>query len=124
MEKKFTTVINCMDGRIQAAVIDFMQKKYNSLYVDNITAAGPCKLLAENKKEKIVKDILFRTGVSVEKHNSESIAVVGHHDCAMIKDDEEYQKSLVGEAVAFLKARFDVEVIGLWVNHEWKVEQM
>jgi len=125
MEKKFTTVINCMDGRIQQAVIEYMQKKYDSLYVDMITAAGPCKMLAEDKKTTIIKDLKYRTTVSVEKHFSKVVAVVGHFDCALIQKPDSEQQELLKESVLKVSAWFDdVEVIGLWVSSEIEVSRI
>ena len=41
----FATAINCMDGRIQMSVNEFIRKEYGVNYVDTITLAGPCKVL-------------------------------------------------------------------------------
>ena len=49
----FYTAINCMDGRIQESVTNYIKKKYNVLFVDMITSAGPVKILSISKKFKI-----------------------------------------------------------------------
>ena len=41
----FAAAINCMDGRIQIAIIRHLKKKYGIKYVDIITEPGPIKYL-------------------------------------------------------------------------------
>ena len=43
----FCTAINCMDGRTQQPVIEFLKDKFEVLYVDSITEPGPVHILAE-----------------------------------------------------------------------------
>ena len=125
MEKKFACVINCMDGRIQSSVIDYMRNEYKTLYVDTITVAGPSKILSEYKKDKLIKNIKFRTQISVEKHGSDIIAVVGHFDCAMIVMSDEDQKNHVEQAVKNVKKWHpEANVIGLWVAEDLSVSRL
>jgi len=124
MSRDFVTVINCMDGRVQAVVIEYMKRKFDALYVDSVTVAGPSKMLAENRKKRLIKDIKFRISISVEKHDSDVIAVVGHFDCAMIKTSDEDQIKFVKEAVNVVRKWYDVEVIGLWVNDKLEVIEL
>ncbi len=37
---KFVTAINCMDGRVQIPVIEYLKNNYGINYVDMITAPG------------------------------------------------------------------------------------
>ena len=55
MNKKFATAINCMDGRAQEPVIEYMKKSYGVDYVDMITEPGPNRILAENKEASIIE---------------------------------------------------------------------
>ena len=114
-----------MDGRIQTAVIDYMREEYQTLYIDTITVAGPSKILSEYKKDKLIKNIKFRAAISVEKHGSEVIAVVGHFDCAMIQQPDDLQQNHVTTAVENVKKWHDnVEVIGLWVDSDLSVKRL
>jgi len=79
--KKFATALNCMDGRVQKPVIEFLEKKYKVDFVDMITEPGIDKVLAEGNK-KILKEIKKKIEISVKKHGSKIVAVVGHADCA------------------------------------------
>lgn len=125
MENQFACVINCIDGRIQELVLNYMKDTYCVPFIDTITIAGPVKVLAENKKEKIIKDIKFRAGVSVKKHDSKVIAVIGHHDCALVLTSDDDQVQLVKRAVENVKTWFPlVEVIGLFVDGKWKINKV
>ncbi len=77
---KFCTAINCMDGRVQLPVINYLKKRFNAENVDVITAAGPDLILAEGTKPKAVEMILNHVSISIKKHNSKGIAVAGHYD--------------------------------------------
>ena len=77
----FATAINCMDGRVQIPVIEWMKQKYNVQFVDMITEPGPDKILSKESSE-LVNSIRNRVVISIEKHCSEVIAVTGHDDCA------------------------------------------
>lgn len=122
MEKKFACVINCMDGRIQEAVIEYMKNKYQTMYIDNITLAGPSKVIAENIMDDIIDNVKFRVDISVSNHGAKVIAVVGHFDCAGIPSTDEQQKQYVLQATKEVKTWKDgIEVIPLWVDKELKV---
>jgi len=78
---KFATALNCMDGRVQIPIIEFLKKKFKVDYVDMITEPGIDKILAEGNKE-LISWIKEKIKISVKKHNSKVIAIVGHADCA------------------------------------------
>lgn len=121
----FVTAINCMDGRIQIPVIDWLKKEYKTDYVDMITEPGPNKILAENKELAIVESIKKRVEISVKKHQSRLIATIGHHDCAGNPVDKELKIKQINEAIKIIKSwGFGVQVIGLWVNENWQVEKV
>ncbi|MCK4433251.1 MAG: hypothetical protein KAV48_04880, partial [Methanomicrobia archaeon] len=57
---KFATAINCMDGRVQIPVIEWLKRKYSASYVDMITEPGPNKILAESKDDPVIETIKRR----------------------------------------------------------------
>ncbi len=119
---KFCTAINCMDGRVQLPVIEYLKKKYRVEYVDMITEPGPNKILSDRTDQKLIESIFARVKISVEKHGSKHIVIIGHHDCAGNPTDEENQKAQTQNAINVIKNKFqNVEVIGLWVNKNWDV---
>ena len=122
---KFCTVINCMDGRIQLPVITYLQKRFNAKYVDSITEPGPNLILSKQTDFYLVESILTRLKISVEKHHSVGIAIVGHFDCAGNIASNEEQLQHIHEAVKFIRQSFShLEVIGLWVDENWNVTEV
>ena len=120
----FYTVINCMDGRIQESVVNYIKKKYNVLFVDMITDAGPVKILS-NKKSDNLESIISCIDISLKKHQSKGIAIVAHPDCAGNPISDEEQKKLLQKSVTFLMKKYiNVSVCGLWVNKNQKVEKI
>ena len=70
----FATAINCMDGRTQLPVIEYMKSRYGVDYVDMVTEPGTNKILAENGDKTTIESIKRRVKISVERHNSKQIA--------------------------------------------------
>ena len=125
MFKEFSCIISCMDGRIQIVVNEYMRKKYNTLYIDTITVAGPAKIIANNVRVSLIDNLKFRANLSITRHLSKVIAIVGHHDCATIEEPEDIHKSFIRKSAKKIKTWFqDIEVISLWVNSDFEVEEM
>lgn len=123
--KKFATAINCMDGRVQVPIIKYITKKYEVEYIDMITEPGPNKILAENTEHKTIDSIKERVKLSIDNHDSDLIAIVGHYDCAGNPAEEEKQMEDIKLAVKNLKLwNLDAKIIGLYVNEEWKVKKI
>ena len=120
----FYTAINCIDGRVQEPVINYIKEKYNVLFVDMITDAGPVKILS-NKKTDNLKSIISCIDISLKKHKSKGIAIVAHYDCAGNPISDEEQKKLLQKAIVFLENIYkNVSVCGLWVDKNRKVEKI
>ena len=119
----FGTVINCMDGRTQLPVNEYLRKNYNLDYIDTITEPGPVKILADNQSS--VDSIINRVNISVDKHGSKLIAIVAHHDCAGNPLPREDQYKQMAKAVQTVHGwNLGVECIGLWVGDNWQVEMI
>lgn len=116
----FGTVINCMDGRVQLPVNEYLRKHYGLDYVDTVTEPGPVKILAD--KLEGIDSIRRRVKISIEAHGSQLIALVAHHDCAGNPVPKEIQKEQLKSALETLRNwGYDVPCIGLWVNEKWQV---
>jgi carbonic anhydrase len=121
----FCTAINCMDGRTQLPVIGYLKKKFNAKYVDMITEAGPNKILAVGVDGFLVKSIIKRVRISVEKHGSEIIAIVGHFDCAGNPSIKEEQAIHTKDAIDVIKKEFPhMNILGLWVDQNGVVSEL
>lgn len=123
---KFSTVINCMDGRTQLQVNDYMRKRYSTDHVDTITEPGPIKYLASGVAgDTVVESILRRTDISVHQHGSRSIGVIAHYDCAGNPVDEDIQRQQALLSVDFLRGRYPAcEIIAIWVASDWKAVEI
>lgn len=120
----FATAINCMDGRVQESVIDWMKSTYQVDYVDMITEAGPNKYLLEGSEDQ-VGSLKTKVDISYSKHGSKVIAIVGHHDCAGNPIDKEEKIAQIKQSIKKIQTwGFEMEVIGLYVNDQWKVEKV
>jgi hypothetical protein len=120
---KFGTAINCMDGRVQLPVIEWMKKQYKLDYVDMITEPGADKMVAGgsfNQLEAIKSKVL----VSVEKHGSRIIIIAGHDDCAGNPVTPEQHKVNLKDAVKkVLSWKLPLETVGaVWIDKDWRVE--
>ncbi len=121
----FCTAISCMDGRIQLPVIQYLQQRFRVPYVDTITEPGPNKILADQIPSEQVHSILQRLHLSVHKHQSVGIAIVGHHDCAGNPSDKKEQHRHLRRAVQWIRRHYPgLEVIALWVDEQWSVQEL
>ena len=122
---KFVTAINCMDGRVQLPAIEWMMKKYNAKYVDIISEPGPIKILDEDKNSCLVESIKNRIDVSVNKHLSRVIAIIGHYDCAGNPVEKEIQIKQIKNSIKKVSSwNFNAEIIGLWIDENWEVSMI
>jgi carbonic anhydrase len=121
MKSEFVTCLNCIDGRVQLPVINWILKNYDVKYVDMITTPGVNGVLAD--KNSNVEDIFEKLTFSNEGHSTELIFIVGHHDClANPMDDETHHKQII-ESVERIKESYSAcDVIGLWVDCEFNVQ--
>ncbi len=121
----FCTVINCMDGRVQLPVIEYLKSRFGVIYVDSVTEAGPVKILAEQADSDILRSILKRIDISVKKHNSCAISIVAHYDCAGNPIEKDQQLKQLEKAMEFIASKYPgIEVIGLWVDENWSVSEI
>ena len=121
----FATAINCIDGRTQLPVIDYVRNKYRVEYVDMITEPGPIRILAENKDKAALESIRQRVEISIWKHGSEHIIIVGHHDCAGNPVEKETQLKQILESIKTIQSwSFQVKIIGLWIDEKWTAREV
>ena len=124
----FCTAVNCMDGRVQLPVTAFLRERFGVDYVDMITEPGPNRVLARQTHFSLIESVLDRVRISVERHHSVGIAIVGHHDCAGNPGGEAEQTADTIAAVKYLRKRCarygDIAVIGLWVDENGSVSEI
>jgi len=122
---EFCTVINCMDGRVQLPVNEYLRKRFNVNYVDSITEAGPNRVILDVENKSAVQSIINKLDISVHKHKSVGIAIAGHYDCAGNPVEYEEKVDQIKSSVKFIKSKYnDLDVIGLWVDENWEVHEI
>ena len=123
MPDSFCTLINCMDGRVQRLVHDFVRDRFAADFVDVITEPGAVRFFSEHPSP-LLRSILNRLDISIRVHGSEQLAIAAHHDCAGNPVPEVRQQEQLCAAVDFLAHRYpDMEVIGVWVDESWSCSE-
>ncbi|MDD5312662.1 MAG: hypothetical protein PHO26_06480 [Dehalococcoidia bacterium] len=122
---KFGTAINCMDGRTQLPVINWLKEKYSLDFVDMVTEPGPDKILSGGKAEQI-ESIKSRLLISVNAHGSDTVIVVAHHDCAGNPVSKEEHIRQVKECLKQIRSwKLPLRtVMGVWINEKWSVDEV
>lgn len=121
MKTKRAVCLNCIDGRAQLPIINWIRKNYNVDYVDMITEPGMDGLLSDeaNPLTEIKKKLM----ISIEKNFSSMIFAVGHYDCKGNPVSDSIHKAQVILAVERIKKEFPKKsIIGVWLNENWQCE--
>lgn len=117
-EYKFATAINCIDGRVQVPVFNWMDLHCHVQYVDMITEPGADNILP-NGSDYLIYSIREKVRLSLERHHSQAIAIVGHHDCLANPISKEDHWQQIRQSANIIESwGYWVRVLGLWVN-EW-----
>lgn len=124
-EGVFVIAINCMDGRTQLPVNQWLRHEFKADYVDTITEPGPDKILSD-QANPLAASIKSRVSLSIKNHGSRVIAVVAHGDCAGNPVSKEKHLSLLRQAAAVVAAwELGVTVVGLWLDGpDWTVNKI
>ena len=119
---RFATAINCIDGRTQRPVSEWIRIQFSVDYVDTITQPGPEAALTRGPASAI-EVMRQNVDVSVQAHQSQLIAVAAHHECAgnPVSDDE-HKAQVRAACEVIAKWGFPARIVGLWVNEWWQVE--
>ena len=124
-EPSFATVLNCMDGRVQSPVLEFVRKETGIDWVDNLAIPGPAMAFSDDADPHLRQLVERGLGISVKSHGSRQIYIVIHHDCAGCPYDRKTQQGLAMAAVRTVSSWFpEASVRALWVNEHWEVEPL
>jgi len=114
------TCLNCMDGRVQLPVLNWIKEHYSVDFVDVITEAGMDNVLSNQED---IREVLRSITISVNVNKSTRLFVVGHYDCRGNPVEESVHRQEINSAVKRLKETWPRhEIVGLWVNKTWSVE--
>ncbi len=118
---RFATAINCIDGRIQAAVTTWIQQTYGVDYVDLITEPAPDRELAQGWVKGV--DLRLKAEISARAHGSTLVSIAAHHDCARNPVSRDEHVDQVIKAIQTIRSwHLFHTILGLWVNERWEVE--
>ncbi len=121
----FYTAINCIDGRVQQPVLDYLRERFGVRHIDMITEPGPSGILHRRDDPAIVDSIVRRIDISIGRHGSQGIAVIGHHDCTGNPGGQEKQVRDVRGAIAYLQERYpEQSILGLYVDENWTASEV
>ncbi|MDP6225346.1 MAG: hypothetical protein QF501_02650 [Anaerolineales bacterium] len=121
----FAAALNCIDGRTQIPVINFIKERSGVRYVDMITEAGIIKHLASNTEDSVVKATRLSVEISVSGHKTKSVFLVAHQDCLGNQVADKIQKGQLLQAKRNVEFwHLPVEVKCLWLNANWQAEEV
>ncbi len=121
MASKFATVINCMDGRVQDPVNNWMKEKTGASYIDVITEAGPDRIMASTATASRL--ILQRILVSRDKHKSTELTLVAHHDCAGNPGSKAMHIEHLKKSGKIMETwNLGMHIMLVWVDENWQLE--
>jgi len=115
--------LNCMDGRVQLPVIEWIKGDSKAKYVDMVTEPGMDGILAD--MDRPVKQITDKIRFSIDRNNASAVFIVGHHDCRGNPVEGSVHNVQIIAGVKRLKAEFpNMPVHGLWVDRAWQVSRL
>ncbi|HSB09892.1 MAG TPA: carbonic anhydrase [Blastocatellia bacterium] len=115
MRSRFATAINCIDGRVQTPVMDWIKLHLNVDYVDLITEPGADGALTSSTDLRA--RIFEKVCLSLKAHNPVAIALAGHWDCIANPVAREKHLEQVREGARIIESwRLRRRTVGLWVN--------
>lgn len=121
----FGTVLNCIDGRVQDVVIDYLRQRWSVDHVDVITEPAPERVLAERTDSSTVARLRSAVLDSLDRQRYPRLALAAHSDCEPDPVSASVQRRRVEEAVNWLRNEFRrAEVLGLWVDETGKVHEL
>ncbi len=117
----FDVVLNCIDGRTQQPLLDWVRAQYGVDYADIVTEPGIDALLALGRPTDR-EAVLDKVCVSRLAHLSCYLVLAGHHDCAANPVPRPVHEEQIHAAVRWLRnalPRFDVA--GVYLDETWTV---
>lgn len=121
----FCAVINCLDGRTQLPVNNFLMQRFNVKYVDMLTDAGPLGILTNEPDSPRAQLFIERVNIVIRVHDIKELAIAGHWDCRGNPVPREKQLEQQRDVVLRYRKIFpQLTIIGLWVGEDGTVEEI
>lgn len=117
---KFAACLNCIDGRVQLPVINWIMSNYNVDFVDMLTEPGMDGFLVDSQSN--LKPVIDKLTISLDVHDCKEIFIVAHEDCAANPVDYKTHTKNLRLAVDKIKQFApDCDVIGIYVFLNGKI---
>lgn len=121
----FCAAINCLDGRTQLPVNNYLMKRFNVDYVDMLTDAGPLGILTNAPDSPRAQAFFEQVEIVIDAHDVRELAIAGHWDCRGNPVPREEQLAQQAVVVEQFRTRFpQLTIIGIWVNEAGEVEEI
>jgi hypothetical protein len=119
--ERFAVVLNCIDGRTQQPLLDWVRRELDVRHVDVVTEPGVDGVLARGD-DTALQGLLDKVCVSRLAHGAVALVVAGHHDCAANPGDADaHAADLTRAAAAIRQALPELPVRAVYVDHTWDV---
>ena len=119
--KKFATAINCIDGRVQTPVAEFIKKNYGVEFVDMITTPGPDKVLSKCEDVYEIQSLKNKVLFSYQNRDSKLIFIACHYRCLGNPCSERTHLIQLTKAIKNIrKWCAEAKVYGVRINKERK----
>ena len=119
--ERFAVLLNCIDGRTQQPLLDWVRRMLDATYVDVVTEPGVDAVLARGD-DTIVQALLDKVCVSLLAHGAVALIVAGHHDCAANPGEAaQHEQDLAAAVDTLREALPELPVRSVYVDSTWSV---
>ena len=106
-------------------VVPYMQTMTSAASDWAAVVTEPIRVLAARDNQVLIDSIKSRLEISINKHNSDMIAIAGHFDCSGNPVEENIQKEQIKLSMEFVREWFpQVKIRGLWIDVDWQVKEI
>ncbi len=120
----FCAAINCLDGRTQLPVVNFLMQRFNVKYVDMLTDAGPLGILSNTPDSERAQFFIERVNTVIRVHDIKELAIAGHWDCRGNPVPREAQLVQREVVLRYRELFPQLTIIGLWVDEAGEVQEI
>jgi hypothetical protein len=122
--ERFAVLLNCIDGRTQRPLIEWVRRELGVEHVDIVTEPGVDGVLASGDTAAL-DALLHKACVSRLAHGATTLVIAGHHDCAANPGDaSSHARDLLLAADAVQRALPELPVRSVYVDASWSVDEL
>jgi hypothetical protein len=119
--ERFAVLLNCIDGRTQQPLLEWVRRELDVSHVDVVTEPGVDGVLARGDGA-MVQALLDKVCVSRLAHGAVALVLAGHHDCAANPGQAvSHLQDLERATEVVVQALPELPVHAVYVDHTWAV---